>query len=299
MAMRTPTVLSRRRIDTAREKSPIRTPSVISSSSRPGTQSRIQQNRMDKARQIAMAKLDGRKVDRDVQRPRPGCRLAAGFTQNPFADRDDEPALFRQRNEGVWRNVAAARMMPAQERLEADDLAADQGLRLVVQRELAVLDRRSQVVLEGAPLPQPLVHVGLEEPDGAASFLLGAVQGRVGIGQQRSRVAAVGRIDGNADTQIGAQAMTLDVEVVGDGREQALRQRFGSGWLRAFGRQDRKLVAADARQKGTLGGATQALGDFAQERVAGRMPEDVIDLLQAVEIHAQQGKAAVGPARLV
>ena len=39
-------------------------------------------------------------------------------------------------------------MLPADERLEAEDLAVDLRLRLVVQQQLVVLDRGAQIVLQ-------------------------------------------------------------------------------------------------------------------------------------------------------
>ena len=59
----------------------------------------FQQNLMDQRRQIAMAKLDRRDIDSDTQRLRPRRCFAAGFAQDPFAERDDFSALLGQRDE--------------------------------------------------------------------------------------------------------------------------------------------------------------------------------------------------------
>ena len=42
--------------------------------------------------------------------------------------------------------------LPAEQRLEAEDLAVDLGLRLIVQEELAVGDGRTQIVLQRVAL---------------------------------------------------------------------------------------------------------------------------------------------------
>ena len=223
MAIRTPSALSRRRIETAREKSPISTPSVISSSSRDGAKPGLEQHRVHEAGEVAVAELDRRQVDRDLQRLRPGGGLAAGLAQHPFADRHDEPAFLGERDEGAGRDQATLRMLPARQRLEAGDLAVDARLRLVVQHQLAALDRRSQVVLERAPLAQPLVHVGLEEADRAAPLGLGAIERGVGVAEQRGGVGAVDRIDRDPDAQPDAQAVAVDLEILRDGGEQAAR----------------------------------------------------------------------------
>ena len=122
--MRTPSAFSRRSSARPRSKSSISTPSVISSSSRPGCRpvsSRIECTRLD---QIAVHELRRRQVDRDLQRLWPGCRFPAGLAQNPFAHLDDQAALLGERNEIAGRHEAADRMDPARQRLEADDVAA-------------------------------------------------------------------------------------------------------------------------------------------------------------------------------
>src|SRR5580704_8144892 len=113
-------------------------------------------------------------------------------------------------------------MVPARQRLEADDLAVAARHRLVVQGDLVARDRRLQVVLQRALLAQPLVHVGLEEPDGAATVGLGPIERRIGIAEQRRGIGAVGREHRDPDAQPHAQMMAVDVEAVRHGGEQAL-----------------------------------------------------------------------------
>ena len=162
MAMRTPRFFSRRRTATARVKSPISTPSVISSSSREGDKSGLQQHLVHQLRQAAMPELHRRQVDRDGQRPRPGCRLPACGAQNPFAERDDQTAFFRQRHKPARRHHAVPRMLPARQRLEPGDLPADLGLRLVVKLS-SPRDRGAQVLLQRALVAQLLVHRHFEK----------------------------------------------------------------------------------------------------------------------------------------
>ena len=153
---------------------------------------------MHQADEVAVHELRRRQVDRDLQRLRPRRRLAAGLAQNPFAHFDDQAAFFRQRNEIAGRDKAAGRMHPARQRLEAGDVVADNvlaggGLRLVVQRQFAVADRRGQILMQRAAIADLLVHLGLEQADRAARFRLGAEQRGVGIGEQRRGVVAVAR----------------------------------------------------------------------------------------------------------
>jgi hypothetical protein len=96
----------------------------------------------------------------------------------------DQPALLGDRNEGRGRHLAALRMLPARQRLEADDGAVDAALRLVIGDELAALDRAAQILQQRAPLAQAVIHIGLEKADRAAPFRLGPVQRGVGVAEQ-------------------------------------------------------------------------------------------------------------------
>ena len=184
-----------------------------------------------------------------------------------------------------------ARMMPAHQRLEAGDLAADMGLRLVMQIEFLARDRAAQVLLQRAPLAQLLVHRQLEEAHRAARFRFGAEQRGVGIGEQRDRVGAVLREYGDADGQADPRRIAVDLDIVVERRTEALGEPLGNFGLRAGRRDDGELVAADAGQEGALAHRLQPARDFAQQRIAGGMAEHVVHRFEAVEIEAQHGEA--------
>src|SRR6202008_3650785 len=115
-------------------------------------------------------------------------------------------------NEFGRRNVAALGMIPAQQRLEARDLAGlQQQDRLIMDLELAVGDRLAQVELEQAARLQPLVHLALEEAMGAAAVALGEVERHVGVLQQQVGVDAVVGRDGDADAGADYDVAALDV----------------------------------------------------------------------------------------
>ena len=177
-------------------------------------------------------------------------------------------------------------MMPADQRLEADDLAGDQRLRLVVQRQFLAQDRRLQVLLQATPLAQPLVHVGFEHPEYAAAVGLGAIERGVGIAEQRRRVGAVVREERHADAEPDAKGVALELEIVRRRSPSAGRRAQWPFRLRTVDDQ-RELVAADAGEKSAAGGRSEALAHLAQQRVAGRMAEHVVDVLEAIEVEAQ------------
>ena len=68
--------------------------------------------------------------------------------------------------------------------------------------------------------------------------------------------------------------------------QETLRERRRRGRLRAVGADDCELVAAEPRDKSTFAGSLQADGDLPQQRVADRMAEHVVDVLEAVEVDA-------------
>ena len=273
MAMRTPSALSRRRIETAREKSSISTPSVISSSSRDGGSPVSSSTECTSAGRSPWRNCTGDRLiaicsgfGQDA-----ASRQASRMIHSPIGD--DQPAFLGERDEGAGRDHAALRMLPAHQRLEADDLAVDARLRLVVQGQFAALDRRSQFLLQHAPLAQPLVHVGFEEAERAAALRLGAIERGVGVADQRGGVGAVDREDRDADAQADAHRMAVDRDLVVDRREQPIRQGFGRGGLLAVGGDDDEFVAAEPGQEGAADGGLQArrqLRAAARRRRRGR-----------------------------
>src|SRR4030088_1728361 len=120
-----------------------------------------------------MHELRRGQVDRDLQRLRPRRGLPAGFAQNPFTHFDDQAAFFRERDEIARWNEAAHRMEPPRQRLETNDFAAGDSLtrhrlRLIMQREFAVLDREREILMQYAAIANLLVHLGFIDADRAA-----------------------------------------------------------------------------------------------------------------------------------
>src|ERR1035437_2045548 len=90
-------------------------------------------------------------------------------------------------------------MMPAQQRVEAEDFSANRRLRLIMQFQLTSFDRRLQVLLNGVAFPQPLIHFGLEETDCPSTIFFGSIKRGIGIGEQGRGDCPVAWIDGNSD----------------------------------------------------------------------------------------------------
>ena len=95
----------------------------------------------------------------------------------------DEAAVLGQRNELARRDHAARGVLPAHQRFEPDDFAIDARLRLIIQRQLVLLDGRLQFVLQRAAFAQLFIHFRCKETNRTAALALGPVQRGVRVGQ--------------------------------------------------------------------------------------------------------------------
>ena len=72
--------------------------------------------------------------------------------------------------------------------------------------------------------------------------------------------------------------------------QQPLGERLRRGRLRAVGADDVNSSPPSRARKAPSAGGLQAVGDFAQQPVADRMAEHVVDFLEAVEVDADDGE---------
>ncbi|HJU38097.1 MAG TPA: PAS domain S-box protein, partial [Tahibacter sp.] len=122
----------------------------------------------------------------------------------------------------------------------------------------------------------------------AIAARLGAVHGRIRVAQhflrRRIRVGA----EHDADARAGVDAMTVDLERLGERGEHLPRDDLGRGRVARGRRQHGEFVAAVAREHAAVAEARrEAFGDGDQQAVAGGMAEAVVDELEAVEIEKQ------------
>jgi hypothetical protein len=183
-------------------------------------------------------------------------------------------------------------MLPAQQSFEADNLAVtDVFLRLVDEAQLSPRNRIAQVVLQQAPVAHGRAHRGLEEAVGSPPFVLGAVERGVGMRQQSVPIGGIVRTYGNSDAagdrRIGLLGPFRGVQSLQD----VLCDTPGCPGVGKAGQHDGKLVAAQARQHLVfVEHAGNPFGDGLQRRVAGSVPEQIVDLLEAVEVETQDGE---------
>ena len=146
------------------------------------------------------ADLLGADVERDRDRFGPGRGGAARFLDHPLADGRHQAHVFGDRDEGIGGHEAAGRVVPADERLEADQhlaLGADQ--RLIDQVELARGDGGAQVGLEADAILLLRLQRGGEIAGAAAARILGLVEREVGLEDEVVDGRAVDRAEGAAD----------------------------------------------------------------------------------------------------
>ena len=199
------------------------------------------------------------------------------------------------RDELVGRDEAAGRVLPTGEGLDRDEtLRVDVEDRLEPRRDLAADDRAIEIAAELRPRQRVLVHLGLEHRVRPAAALLRPVHRDIGPAED---------LLGGQFEPVGARRCRSTPGSGTPGR-RAARRRANESRIRwaiaiAVSRRvarpddDRELVAAepcDVRLVGTR--SSQAIRHLAQEHVAERVAERVVDPLEVVEIEEHDGRRA-------
>ena len=228
----------------------------------------------------------------------PPGRLLAGRAHDPLADRDDQPNLLGEVDEFKGRHGSPFRVPPPDQRLTADQSPAAQvELGLVDEFELSQGKRLAQVELKQPPRLHSNAHFWLEKPEHVASVELGAIEREIRVFQQRRGVVPIGWRHGDADA--GSNIDQVAIHHVGSPHEvhQAGGEHLRVGWIGHAALQDRKFVATKTGNAvGRPDGCLQPVRDLAEKRVADRVAQRVIDVLEAVEIDRQKGEALARPA---
>ena len=237
-------------------------------------------------------------------RSRQFLRLPARLCDHPVREGRHEARSLGEREE-IGRRHEAFAVLPADERFGADDLAGVQAdERLVVEDEaVAALDRRAQ-----APghrkLRERVVAVERIEGMAVAARVLRAVHRGVRVLQESLRVRRV--VGEEADADRGADEDLHAGDDEGSQQRAADLPRDDRGGLAGVlgvvlvavrldvGEEDEELVASLAGDY--VGGARRALKasrDRAQELVAGRVAEAVVDQLEVVQVDEEDAGRAL------
>ena len=100
-----------------------------------------------------------------------------------------------------------------------------------------------------------------------------------------------------ADADRGADFGARQHHRLGQRLQHPRRQRLHVGPVAFHRLQDGELVAAEPRHRAAPRPAQQAPGELAQQRVARRVAEAVVDLPEPVDVEAVDGDAVVAAAR--
>ena len=111
---------------------------------------------------------------------------------DPLPDRHDQPAALGRLEELLGPRKDPGRMSPAQQRLRADDRAVREPHDGLVEHvELIALERLFEMLDELDPLPDLLLHGGVEDVPAVSTAGLRPVHRGVGVAQQRAGLDAM------------------------------------------------------------------------------------------------------------
>ena len=162
-------------------------------------------------------------------------------------------------------------MVPAGEGLEPDDVAVgERDDRLVMDRQLAAIDRPAQLVLEGELRHRARVHAALEDRLPPHPLGLGAARGDVRLPEEilgaRAALAAERDPDGGGDVQLPVG----ELERLGERALDPFRGPQGRAGIVDALEEDAELVAGEpGRQRPRSERLTQPSRHSPQQLVAG------------------------------
>ena len=181
-------------------------------------------------------------------------------------------------------------MTPSQQRLKSSDRSGahiDQWL--IEQLKLPGLERFAKVEFEQAPRLHLRVHFGLEQSVDGAAVDLRAIQRQIGILQELITVRPVLRGKGNADAGACHDLVASHVERCVEQLKHPVGESDCLGRLLDRRQDDGELVATQPRHGVRFTRVLhQPFCDDLQQRIANRMSERVVDLLELVEVQVQQ-----------
>ena len=148
----------------------------------------------------------------------------------------------------------------------------------------------TQIVLDQPAFANLDAHFGLEETIGVAAFVLGAVERGIGMGEKRVTVRRV--VGAKRDADRGRNPGLRRIVGCAQRFQDRFGQPAGGGGVCHLRHQHGELVAAEPRHHLPLAEHRgDAGGNHLQHLVAGRMPEQIVDLLEIVEVETEHREA--------
>ena len=165
-------------------------------------------------------------------------------------------------------------------------------LRLIVEDERTLLQRPPQPALQAAPRPELAAQALAEEAGAVPPVRLGPVEGDVRMLEQLITVAPA-----SGNTAIPMLPLTVTgfpSSMVGSRtRASSFSATAGIVGVGDLRQQDRELIPAQPGHRVALADAAhEPAGHDPDQRVAGRMAEGVVHLLELVEVDQKHGRMA-------
>ena len=205
------------------------------------------------------------------------------------------------RQEHAGCQQALLRVLPADERLHADQLAAAHvHLGLVVEFELVLRQRLADALQALVPPAGIAVEFGIEEMVSAFAGHLRQVHRLVGLAQQLVGILLFGlREEGHPEAGRNAQHQVVDAYRPGDCLEQALKQLLALGGSGVIYQYRNEFIPAQARDGVAL---AQCLlhthGHGLQQLVADLVSVLVVDRFESVQVQIDHSQLALTAMRL-
>ena len=199
----------------------------------------------DVLRQLRVAELDRRDVDRELEVRWPGLRFLKRLLDHADGQRSDEPRLFRSFDERLRLQEAAGRRAPAGKRLEADQFTRGEiDQRLEEGDELAILDAAADILLKLHAVGHLPLQLRIEPGEAVPSGPLGGVEREIALAKDVLLLLQASDI-GEADRRGNESLHVADLDRLGKFRQDRLGERLGFLRRSAF-EQNGELVAPDA-----------------------------------------------------
>jgi len=142
-------------------------------------------------------------------------------------------------------------------------------------------------------------RVCVVERVGVAAHLLGPIQRLVGALEQFADILCVAREDRETNAGRRAQGVVGHGDRPAQRLAQAAHHHRGARGLAQVAEHKRELVAPHARHcVGLPHAGAQAVCDPLEQRVARRVPQGVVDALEAVKVDERHGDQRAGPPRV-
>ena len=225
--------------------------------------------------------------------------MRARLVEHPLAEPEHHGRALRGGEEVLGQEQAALGMIPAQERLEADDARAVRlDDRLVMELQLSPVDRGIEGLLDPMAGHQLRIHLRREELERVRALILGAIHRDVCGAQQGLAVGSVAGVQRDSDRAGHEEVLPLERDRTRYGRQDLPRDASGRRRIVHRLQADDELVSSEARRRvARAQAAPEPRADLAQDRVSPRVAERVVDELELVEVHEQDGEPSRLPRR--